>query len=182
MIILPNRFERYLKSLRLYTSFSISKHGFKDKHLKNLRKICLCEAFLYKHELNVTSLKLLSFNLLTCISSAKSNFNFRLKLPQNVLINKKLYIILLVLLSNNSDFLKLDFQNGILIKGNGDIKNSLSVIKNLKSLCFFEIKTQKYLIFLPCEKTDKMPDFTESQWHFIYDKFSLLNIFTDNAL
>ena len=81
------------------------------------------------------------------------------------------------MLSSNSPFLNIGFKGGVLIKGKGDIKNCLSVIKALKGISFFDLKTNKFLIFLPCEKTDKSATYTESQWHFIFDRFSLLNIF-----
>ncbi|MBR5222582.1 MAG: hypothetical protein IKV81_00240 [Clostridia bacterium] len=177
MIILPNSFERYLKSLRIYTSFSIAKQGLKPKHIKNLRKIELAEGFLYKTDQNATAIKLLSVNLLSCISAIKPSFNFSVNINHNVLINKKLYVILIIMLSNNSDFLNIGFKNGILIKGKGKIKNCLSVIEALKGIAFFDLKTNKFLIFLPCEKTDKAATHTESQWHFIFDRFSLLNLF-----
>ncbi len=119
--------------------------------------------------------------MLSCIAAEKPSFNFALNLNKNVVINKQLYIILLILLSNESNYLKIEFKNGIKIYGKGKIKNCLSVIKNLKGSYFFDIKTNKFLIFLPCEETDKNTESTESQWHFIYDKFSYLNIFLDKT-
>ena len=149
MIILPNSFERYLKSLRIYTSFSIAKQGLKPKHIKNLRKIELAEGFLYKTYQNATAIKLLSINLLSCISAINPSFNFSVNINHNVLINKKLYVILIIMLSSNSPFLNIGFKGGVLIKGKGDIKNCLSVIKALKGIAFFDLKTNKFLIFLP---------------------------------
>ena len=177
MIILPNSFERYLKNLRIYTSFSIAKQGLKPKHIKNLRKIELSEGFLFKTQQNITAIHLLSINVLSCISAIKPNFKFAVNRCPNVLINKKLYIILLISLSNYSDLLNIGFNDGIIIKGNGEIKKCLSVIKALKGISFFDLKTNNYLIFLPCKKTDKAATHTESQWHFIFDRFSLLNLF-----
>ena len=177
MIVLPNRLEHYIAALRIYTSISVAKHGLKPRHIKNLAKIHLCEAFLFENQRQVTALKLLSHNMLSSVRTLKPEFNFSLEIYENVIINKPLYIVLLILLSNDTDSLKIALKNGIIIKGRGEIKNSLSVIKHLKGLSLFEVKTKEYLIFLPCEKTEKPPISTESQWHFLYDRFSPLKLF-----
>ena len=71
MIVLPNSFEKYLYNLRIYTSLSILKHGILPRHLKNLKKIYLAEAFLFKNHTEPTDLRLLSYNLLDCVKNLK---------------------------------------------------------------------------------------------------------------
>lgn len=177
MIVLPNRLERYINALRIFTSLSVARHGLEPRHVKNLAKIHLCEAFLFENEKQITALKLLSHNLLSSVRTLKPEFDFSLEIYGNVIISKPLYIILLILLSNDTDSLKIALKNGILIRGKGEIKNSLSVIKHLKGVSFFDVKTKEYLIFLPCEKTENPPINTESQWNFLYDRFSPLKLF-----
>ncbi len=177
MIISTNRFASYLNNLRILTSLSILKHGLQTKHLKNLKKIYLAEAFLYKDFAEPINLKLLSFNLLSSVRAVKENFTFNCSLYENYFLNKKLYVALLLLLSQNTNHLSINYKHGILIKGTGKINNALSVIKQMKAHYFYEIKTQNYLIFLPTTSTRKPSVQIESEWHFLFDEFSVLNLF-----
>lgn len=176
MIVLPNSFERYLNNLRIITSLSVLKHGLKPRHLVNLRKLYLAEAFLYKDCKESVNLKLLSFNILCCVKTIKE-FNFKININKNVLTNKRLLTALLLLSSHNSQFLNVEFKDGIIIKGNGNIKNSRKVIKYLNGCSFFDIKTKNYLIFIPCKTTEKASIETESQWQLLFDRFSVFNLF-----
>ena len=177
MIVLPNRLEHYIAALRIYTSISVAKHGLKPRHIKNLAKIHLCEAFLFENQRQVTALKLLSHNLLSSVRTLKPEFNFSLEIYENVIINKPLYIILLILLSNDTDSLKIALKNGIIIKGNGKIKNSNKIIFHLNGHSFFDIKTHNFLINLPCKTTPLSPAPTVSQWELIFDRFSVFHLF-----
>ena len=176
MIVLPNSFERYLNNLRIYTSLSIIKHGILRRHLYNLRKIHLAEAFLYKNNKESINLKLLTFNILCCVKTVK-NFNFKIDLKKNVIINKNLYVILLLMLSLNSSSINVKFKNGIIIKGKCEIKNTQKLILFLNGHSFFDIKTKKFLIYIPCKTTTLPPVPTISQWELIFDKFSIFNLF-----
>lgn len=176
MIVLPNSFECYLNNLRIYTSLSVLKRGLKPRHLVNLQKIHLAEAFFYKDFKESVNSRLLTFNLLCCVKTVKE-FDFKINVTKNVLINKKLYTALLLLLSLNSRFLNVEFKNGIIIKGKGDIKNSRKIIHFLNGCSFFDIKTKNYLVFIPCEATEKPSTETESQWQLLFDRFSVFNLF-----
>lgn len=176
MIVLPNSFEKYLYNLRIYNSFSILKHNLLPRHLKNLKNIYLSEALLFKNHTEPTDLQLLSYNLLCCAKSRK-NLDFQIKIKQKVMINQRLYIALLLLLSKSTAFLKLEYKNGITIKGKGEIKNAQKVIYHLGGYSFFNLKTMNYLIYIPCPKTDLYPTQTISQWELIFDKFSPFNLF-----
>ncbi len=176
MIYLPNRFEIYLNNLRFYNSLSILKHGLLLRHSVNLQKIYLAEAYLHRNFAECVNLRLLSFNLLCCVKSAKS-FDFEIYINENIIINKKLYIALLLTLAKNTHFLKIELKNGIIIKGKGEINNCRKIINYLNGHSFFDIKTNSFLIFIPCENTDLSPAPAVSQWELIFDNFSVFNIF-----
>lgn len=176
MIVLPNSFERYLYNLRIYTSISILKHGVLPRHMKNLKKIYLTEAFLFKNHTEPTDLRLLSYNLLSCVKSIKK-FDFFTDINKTVLINPTLYTALILELSQNTSYLKIEIKNGIIIKGNGKIKNSNKIIFYLNGHSFFDIKTHNFLINLPCKATSLSPAPTVSQWELIFDRFSVFHLF-----
>ena len=179
MIFLPNSFEKYLYQLRIYTSLSIIKYGILPRHLKNLKKIYLAEAFLFKNSMNSTDLCHLSHNLLCCVKSTKK-FNFKLDIPCNVSINVPLYTVFLLQLAKQSSFLRIEFKNGIIITGNGKIKNSRKIITHLNGCSFFDTKTLNFLIYIPCVKTHLSPIPTISQWELLFDRFSVFNLFFIN--
>ncbi len=176
MIVLPNSFEKYLYNLRIYTSISILKHGILPRHLKNLKKIYVAEALLFSKNKLPTNLQLLNYNLLCCVKNIKQ-FNFFININKNVIINQKLYIALLLTLSKNSDFLKIEYNDGIIIKGSGKIKKCQKIIYYLKGYSFFDLKTEKFLIYIPCKTTAISPAPTISQWELLFDKFSVFNLF-----
>lgn len=176
MIVLPNSFERYINNLRIYASLSVLKRGLLPRHLVNLKKIYLAEAFLYNNIKESVNIELLSFNLLCCVRSVKE-FGFKTKVYKNVLINKKLYTALILLLAANSHYLTVKFKDGIIIKGKGEIKNSLKVIKYLDGFSLLDLKTMEYLIYIPAEETDLSPTPTVTQWELIFDKFSEFHLF-----
>ena len=176
MIVLPNRFECYLNNLRIYTSLSVLKRGLMSRHLSNLRKIYLAEAFLYKNIKESINIELLSFNLLCCVKTTKK-FRFSINVNENALINQRLYTALVLLLASHSPFLTISFKNGIVIKGNGEIKQTQKVISYLCGQIFFDVKTKNYLIHIPCKKTDTPTLPTISQWELLFDKFSVFNLF-----
>lgn len=178
MIYLPNSFEKYLYNLRIYTSLSIIKHGILPSHLKNLKKIYLAEALLSKKHTEPTDLRLLSYNLLDCIKNVKE-FEFFIKINKNVSINQKLYMALLLTLAPYTDFLKIEFKDGIIIKGSGEIKKADKIIAYLNGYSFFDLKTKDFLIFIPCKTTTLPPVPTVTQWELLFDKFSVFNLFLD---
>ncbi len=176
MIVLPNSFEKYLYNLRIYTSFSILKHGILPRHIENLKKIYLAEAYLFKNHTHPIDLRLLSFNLLCCVKTVKK-FDFQLNINNTVLINARLYTALLLTLAKNTPFLKIEINNGIIFSGKGKIENIRKIIAYLHGCSFFDIKTMDYLIYIPCLKTNLSPIPTVSQWELLFDKFSVFNLF-----
>ena len=176
---MPNSFEKYLNKLRIYTSFSILKHGILPKHLKNLKKIYLAEAFLFKSNTKPTDIRLLSHNLLYCVKN-KKDIDFIIDIKQILLINQKLYKALILTLANNSNILKVEFRDGIVIKGNGKIKSSKKIIHFLGGYSFYNLKTSEFIIVIPCNTTPLSPAPTITQWELIFDKFSPFNLFFEN--
>lgn len=178
MIVLPNSFEKYLYNLRIYTSLSIVKHGILPRHFKNLKKIYLAEAFLFKNDTQSTDLCILSYNLLYCVKNVKK-FDFFIKTERNVSINQKLYSALLLTLAPYNNFLKIEYKNGIIIKGKGEIKKANKIIAYLDGYSFLDIKTKNYLIYIPCQATTDAPTPTVTQWELLFDKFSVFNLFLE---
>lgn len=176
MIVLPNRFECYLNNLRIYTSLSVLKRGLMPRHLSNLCKIYLAEAFLYKNIKESINIELLSFNLLCCVKTTKK-FRFSINVNENALINQRLYTALILLLASHSPFLTIKFKNGIVIKGNGEITQVRKIIAYLCGQTFFDVKTKNYLIYIPCQRTNTPALPTVSQWELLFDKFSVFNLF-----
>ncbi len=176
MIVLPNSFEKYLYNLRIYTSLSIVKYGILPRHFKNLKKIYLAEAFLFKNDTQPTDLCILSYNLLYCVKNVKK-FDFFIKAERNVSINQKLYSALLLTLTPYTDFLKIEYKKGIIIKGKGEIKKANKIIAYLDGYSFFDLKTENFLIYIPCEATNISPIPTITQWELLFDKFSVFNLF-----
>ena len=176
MIDLPNSFERYLNNLRIYTSISILNHGLLPRHIENLKKIYLAEGFLFRKHKQPIDLKFLSFNLLCCVNTVKK-FDFQVKATQKIMINSHLYTALLLTLAKDTSHLKIEFKNGIIIKGTGEIKYSRKIIAHLDGCSFFDIKTMHYLIYVPCTETSLFPIPTISQWELLFDKFSVFNLF-----
>lgn len=175
MIVLPNSFEKYVCHLRNFTLLSMLKQGVLPKHLKNLKKIYIAEAFLYQNNTEPLNLQLLSFNLLFGVKTLKK-FDFQLDIPRNVLINERLYSALILTLAKTTDFLKIKLKNGIIIKGHGEIKNSRKIVAYLNGCSFFDIKSMNYIIHIPCKETRLSSIPTVSQWELLFDKFSILNL------
>lgn len=154
------------------------QHGILPRHLKNLKKIYLAEALLFKNYTESTNLHLLSYNLLYCVKTVKE-FNFFIKINHTVRINKKLYTALLLSLAQYTDFLKIEYKNGIIIKGTGKLNKVNKIIAHLDGYSFLDIKTKNYLIYIPCQTTTLVPTPTVTQWELLFDKFSVFNLFLE---
>ncbi|MBR4099699.1 MAG: hypothetical protein IKK55_01775 [Clostridia bacterium] len=182
MIVLPNSFERYLASLRIFVSLSILKHGLQAKHLEKLQKIHLAEAFFDKNSLQSVDIYRLIQNLLYAISSIKCDFNFSCNAVGNFFINKKLFTILLLKLCEFSDNISLNSQgNYIIIKFHGKSTGVFPIISALKGFSFYETKSNISLIIIPTSKAEAQSVYIESEWEYLFDKFSIVNIFFINV-
>lgn len=182
LIVLPNSFERYLASLRIFVSLSILKHGLQAKHLEKLQKIHLAEAFFDKNSLQSVDIFRLSQNLLNAVRSINCNLNFSCAKAGNFYINKKLFTILLLKLCEFSDNISLNSQeNYIQMKFSGKNQNISPILNALKGFYIYESKSNLSLVIIPATKTHQESVYIESEWEYLFDKFSIVNIFFINV-
>lgn len=178
MIILPNSLERYLASLRYLVTLSIAKHGTKKQHLKNLRKIYTAETYIERNLKQSVDISRLSRNLLGAISCFKNDLKFSCSASGNFYINKKLFILLLILISKKSNNIKLSSNDDcVFIKYSGMVSKIAVILKAMNGICFVERKTETSLIILPLIKSNQHSVYIESEWENIFDNFSPVNIF-----
>ena len=178
MIVLPNSFERYLASLRNFVSLSILKHGLQQKHFEKLKKIYFAEAILNKKHPQSVDLFRLCFNLLSAVSTIKNKLNFCCEISNNYYINKKLFIFLLVKICESSNKIKLfSNDNFIIIIFNGQFKNSKKILNLLNAIYLQEIKNRISLVAVPIVKTKEKSVYIESEWEYLFDKFSIINLY-----
>lgn len=183
MIVLPNDLERYIASLRVFVSLLIFKNGLTQKHLNNLKKIYKCESFLNKKFCCCVNINVFTTNLLRAISDINPRFTFECDCKGNFLLNKNLLTLLILKLSKEFKEIKLKtFKNQILITVPQKTNSCLSVINALKGHCLFEIKSNRFLIIIPLKETCEKPIKTESEWEYLFNQFSPLNIFFNRIL
>lgn len=183
MIILPNNLERYISALRIYISISILKEGLKPKHLENLRKLYTIEAVLNKNFSSAVNISDFCLNLLQAVKDIKPSFNFKIKSDGNYYINKKLFTVLLLTLCKEVENIKIETtKSHILITVPSKTKSSLFCLKKLKGYFLCEIKSNRFLFLIPCQKTSEKPKKTETEWEYLFDQFSPLNIFFNRIL
>lgn len=182
LIVLPNSFERYLASLRIFVSLSILKHGLQAKHLEKLRKIHLAEAFFDKNSLQSVDIFRLTQNLLNAVRAINCNLNFSCDNAGNFYINKKLFSLLLLKLCEFSDKIDLTSQqNFIIIKFHGKNTGVFPIVSALKGFSFYETKSNVSLAIIPTSKAEAQSIYIESEWEYLFDKFSIVNIFFINV-
>ena len=181
MIVLPNSFERYLASLRIFVSLSILKHGLKPKHLKMLKKITITEAFYNKNTLQSVDIYKLCINLFRATSTYKTHFKFHISNTDNHQINKMLFSLLLLTIAKHTESCKIySTQTHIVIKSNNISKQLIAFINALDGYYLREIYTNQIAVIIPAPETKKPTVYIESEWEYIFDKFSVLNIFFEN--
>jgi len=181
LIILPNKYERYTAALRNSVQSSILKKGITLKHLKRLRKIYEAEAILgYK---NIAPVNLsVFFNSLLLSAYIKLlqkdlPLDFFIEVYGNFLINRKLLTALLLNLCCITNKIKIYYEREkIVIECQTENKVKPVILKALKAVHFYEIKTKKYIIIISAEKTAKDSLKTEKEWD-ILNPFSPVNIY-----
>ena len=180
MLDLPNSFKRYLSSLRIFVSLSILKYGLQPRHLENLKKIYCAEAFYHKNSRQSVNIKKLSTNLLNTVTAFRYEFNFYCATEYNYYINKNLFTLLLLEISYESDFINISAnENFLLIKCSSKGKQLLKTITALGGFSLFETKSNATLFIIPVFKTQQPSVYIESEWEYLFNKFSIINIFFD---
>lgn len=182
MIYLPNSFERYTAGLRIIIHLSVLRHGLCRRHLDSLKKIYIAEALFAKDSLLPYSLAELSLPLLSSsqiLLEEKGEFiDFSLSGDGVYLLNKRLFTLLLLQLCLDGSSIRLYAkEQKIVISFCGEIKNSLSFIKAMKGCYFYEKFSQKAAIVLPARKCSEKPQECENEWHYIFDRFSPVNLY-----
>ena len=178
MIVLPNSFEKYLSALRISVSISILKHGLQPRHIDNLRKIHIAEALLHKTERQSVDINKLCTNLLSAVKTIKTDFDFRCNANGNFSINKNLFTLLLLSISKSSNSIDVTARNSFLeIKVSHKSEKALSFVRALKGYSLFELKSRQSLIIIPIRETKEESIPIESEWEYIFNKFSVLNIY-----
>ena len=182
MIVLPNSFDRYLSHLRYYISLSILKHGLTIEHMKKLQKIYTAEALFYNEKKDNINLNKFLGNLLNAISDITENFKFSLKATGNCIININLLEILIILLAKQNLFLKIKkVDNNLTIKFKNKPENIKPIIFALNAVFLYETKTNESIIIIPFKKAEGCVE-TPSEYQYIFDRFSFLNVFFERII
>lgn len=182
MIFLPNKFERLVSALRNTIQRFILKNGITFRYLYILMLIFKAEAInsseIYPMDLTDFSRKILSSVFIKKTEQDKL-FNFSVDDVGGCVINPKLYLSLLLLLSRESDgiFIKL-IGNKILIKSNK--KTSLFInneIKKISGVYLKEIKTDSVCIVFTPHRTDKDIMEIKKDWYDLTNPLSVINCY-----
>jgi hypothetical protein len=177
VIILPNSFERYLSALRISVSISILKHGLQQRHIDNLRKIHIAESLLFKDRRESADIHKLCTSLLGAVKTIKNGFSFNCQINGNHIINKNLLSLLLLNLAKQKNFLKVSAKKDFLKIRFSDKANHLShFVKALNGFSLYERKTKQTLIIIPASETNQKSVPIDSEWEYLFDKFSVINL------
>lgn len=177
MIVLPNSFERYLMAHRIFVSLSILKYGFQPRHLENLKKIYITEAFYYKESRQSVDIYKLCNNLFRAVKSVNPNCKFCVTASNNHDVNQKLLTLLLLILTQHVEICYVyTTENHIIIETKNNTERAHRFVKAMDGYCLREVFTNRMAIIIPACKTYKASNYVESEWEFIFDKFSPFNI------
>ena len=177
MIVLPNSFERYLSALRLCTTLSTLKHGILPRHLENLKKIYKAEAYYYKNRQQSVDVKTLCNNLLGAVATIKSDFKFFVEVKGNYLINQQLFTCLLLTAAQDSN-VKITASGKFIMLFFFEGKHTVyPLINALGGFFLKDNKTLLSLAVIPVFPTTQKAGYTNSEWEYLFDKFSVVNIF-----
>ena len=178
MIVLPNSFERYLSSLRIWVSLSVIKYGLHPQHMKKLKKIHLAEAFHNKETTQSVDIAKLCKNYLYSAKALKPTLDFGVFANGNHKINKKLLTALLLTVTRYANLCIIHTtKNHIIIKTENAPANLSPFIDALGGYSLIDIITNKALIVIPSPITNTPSVYIESEWELLFDKFSVFNVF-----
>lgn len=190
MIFLPKAFERYLSALRLYVQMSVLRGGEGAKHLAQLRKISLAEAFYFKEERSPVDIIKLSNSLLgaAVIILLQRGKELSIKFSGGgvYLINRRLFSALLCELAQSSqNGCKISVSaegKGVIIKAAQTQRSEVlaRLIKAMDGFFLYERVKNNLLIFIPSKKTRLSSQKIENEWCYILDRFSPVNIWLLN--
>jgi len=182
LIFLPNKFDIYCSALRNTMQNLILKNGYKKRYLCNLMKIHKAEA-LFSSYPEPCNIEQLSSEVLKAVflKHLQQNISFRFKINKTgtFIIDKKLFLSLLLTLCKFAEKIEIGITNErLFIKSNPSKKPSIKKqLKKLNARCFYETKSRTALIILAPPKTQKPPIKTEKDWEYILNPLSVVNIY-----
>lgn len=179
MIFLPNKLERYTAALRIAVGKMIEKNGYSAKNYRMLKIIHRTEAMLLSEILPCDIQNLSSSLLWNVYLKKERNFSYSVLVNHNFLINKKLFISLILSLCANSKIIYIgEFKNKILIcvkcKKTSEI---IPLIKRLEALCFYEIKSGSLNILISAKATEKTDLFKKRDQEIFTGPMSCVNFY-----
>lgn len=146
-----------------------------------LKKITTAEAYHNKNTTQNADIYKLCKNLLSAAKALKPNFTFHISADKTHKINILLFSLLLLTISKHSDKCKIEAdQNNIIIKANLSPESLSALLSALGGYSFFDKINNRTLFVIPSPITDKPPIYTQSEWEYIFDKFSIVNVFLEN--
>lgn len=182
LIFLPNKFEREVSILRNTIHNLILKNGITPRYIYMLSKIYKAEA-LNSNETIPTNLTEFTNKIFSAVYIKKKekgeDFKFSTEDIGKCIINQKLYLSLILLLSkqtNKITFKKMDEK--ILISSK--IRNIFYIkkeIEKLNAIYFLELKTNLICIVLTPHKTNKRQVKSEKDWLQITNPLSMINCY-----
>lgn len=177
MIVLPNSFERYMSALRIFVSLSILKHGLQPRHLEKLKKIYYAEALFHKNLLGSVDINKLCNNLLGAVRSLNPDFKFYCHTHENYILNKKLFTCLLLTAAKTGNINVLSHGNFLKIKFSGESEPLSPFVSALGGFLLHERTTTQGIAVIPVTLTAQESVYIESEWEYLFDKFSAVNLF-----
>ena len=177
MIFLPNFFDIYTAKLRFTVQKFINKNGNKQKYINMLKKINLAEAIYHKDELEPINIKSEIFTLINEPSMHKA-FSVIVDINGNFLLNKKLFIILILSLLSRSGKIEIfDFLGQIVIVSKSKTNSVKKLITSLNGYYFFEKSTNNLILVINAYRTEKEAIKTNKDWLNSSNPYSLINLF-----
>ena len=177
MIILPNRYERYLSALRNSVLVLIINKGIKPQYIENLKKLYTAESLLYQTSRQSVNLNKLCASLLGAVKTIKSGFDFNCRINGNYSVNKNIITLLLLNLAKQKDFLKISAKDNFLkIMFHGKANHLSRFVNALDGFSLYERKSKQTLIIIPAPETLKKSVPIDSEWEYLFNKFSVINL------
>ena len=192
MIFLPNAFERYFSALRLYVQISVLRGGNSRKHLAQLKKISLAEAFYYRNSVCALDINKFCGSLLGAAVIIMLQKNVKTSVSFSgggvFLLNRKIFTaVLMELASNygekNNKILIFSGAGTVTLQSEGFTLSATleRLVKAAGGFCLKENKKKRSVIVLPAKRTAETPECVENEWCQILDRFSPVNIWFSKA-
>lgn len=183
MIFLPNKFEKFTAGLRNIFQKLILKNGIKEVYLKNLCKIYEAEAILTVQPLLPINLKAYAYELLTAIFLKKltenKSFDFFVNISGNYLFKKKIFTALILNVCRQAEYIEIfEIKKNTVVRA--DFKNTERIeilVKKLNGQILFEKITERCLLVIPLDSTEKKSEDFEAAYTLLQNPLSPVNFY-----